>query len=204
MITQAMCTRVMHRSSQRVTTRASRMIVRAQTDDATSTSGESPKGVVFYTDNNGSRVQSTEAEYQAALSGGKTYRASSITGVALGTTGEGSSAVEQVPLMDVMAFSGAGPELINGRLAMIAFAAAAAAEASSGKTVGAQFSEEPTLIVLTAILLAAGSLVTMVKNVEVTGLGVFGADKEMFNGRAAMLGFASLLIVEGFTGEAFF
>ena len=64
---------------------------------------------------------------------------------------------------------------------------------------------QPTLIALTVVLLAAGSLVTMVKNVQVTAsLDIFSRRKEMINGRAAMLGFASLLVFESVTGSPIF
>lgn len=83
------------------------------------------------------------------------------------------------------------------------------AELKTDIPVAQQLACEPTLIALLAVLVAAGSLVTLTKNVEVTNMGsvfgfVFDPKREMFNGRAAMLGFASLLVVEGFTGEAFF
>lgn len=161
--------------------------------------------VVFYTDSKGKRQQGTPEEYNALMSSGQIYKASSITGIALGTDQiKTGSPVEEMPLLDTMAFAGPGPELINGRLAMIAFIAAAAAEANTGKSTVEQFTCEPTGVFLLIALLAAGSLVPLVKNVEVTGLGVFTEKKEMINGRAAMLGFASLLVVEGITGNAFF
>ncbi len=43
-----------------------------------------------------------------------------------------------------MAFSGAAPEVTNGRLAMLGFVSAVAAELASGESVLKQWSEEPT------------------------------------------------------------
>ncbi len=43
-----------------------------------------------------------------------------------------------------MAFSGPAPELINGRLSMLAFVAALGAELASGEPVLRQLGEEPT------------------------------------------------------------
>ena len=51
---------------------------------------------------------------------------------------------EVLSLGELMAFSGPAPELINGRLAMLAFIAALGAELSSGEGVLRQFAEEPT------------------------------------------------------------
>ena len=198
--------RVALRSTQKTAVRnmrASRLVVRASEEPA-APKEEPAETVVFYTTKSGEKISGTEAEYNASVAGKDTYRASSITGVKPAVETTEASTVEQVPLGDVMAFAGPGPEIINGRLAMLAFASAAAAELSTGKPVLEQLSCEPTLIALTAVLFSAGSLVTLVKNVEVLNLGVFSADKEMFNGRAAMLGFASLLVVEQITGSAFF
>ena len=189
------------RSSQKLAVRnmrANRLVVRASEEPV---STEEP--AVFYTNKAGEKVKGTEAEYAAAIAAKDTYKASIITGIKPVVETQ-SSAVEQMSLANVMAFAGPGPELINGRLAMVAFLAAMSAEFSTGKPVLEQLACEPTLVALTAVLLAAGSIVTLVKNVEVLNLGVFSPDKEMFNGRAAMLGFASLLIVEQVTGSAFF
>ena len=49
---------------------------------------------------------------------------------------------EVLSLGDMMAFSGPAPELINGRLAMVAFVAALGAELSSGESVIRQWSED--------------------------------------------------------------
>jgi hypothetical protein len=101
------------------TTRAPRSLARAHASHEASSSSSSSSRV-FYTDNTGARVSGTEAEYTAALATQKVYKASTLTGVALGTETTGSS-YESVSLIDAMAFKGPGPELINGRCAMVAF-----------------------------------------------------------------------------------
>lgn len=53
------------------------------------------------------------------------------------------------PAPQLMAFSGPAPELINGRLSMLAFVAALGAELASGEPVLRQLSEEPTGELLT-------------------------------------------------------
>jgi len=103
-----------------------------------------------------------------------------------------------------MAFSGPAPEVINGRLAMLAFIAALGAELSSGESVLRQFADAPTGVILTFMLFTAASLIPMFKNTKAESFGPFTPNAEMQNGRAAMLGFAALLVVEGVRGAALF
>lgn len=105
---------------------------------------------------------------------------------------------------DLMAFSGPAPEVINGRLAMLAFVAAVGAELSSGESVGLQFISSPINIVLTGILFTVASLVPMFKATKAEAFGPFSPEAEMANGRAAMLGFLSLIAVEALRGGALF
>lgn len=103
-----------------------------------------------------------------------------------------------------MAFSGPAPEIINGRLAMIAFVAALGAELSSGESVLTQFKDAPVGVIGTFLLFSAASLIPMFKNADREAIGPLTPQVELTNGRAAMLGFASLLLVEGFRGAALF
>ena len=57
-------------------------------------------------------------------------------------------------------FAGSGPELMNGRLAMVGFVAAAGAEIATGEPVYQQFGEATTQIVLAIALLTACLLYT--------------------------------------------
>lgn len=96
-----------------------------------------------------------------------------------------------------MAFSGPAPEIINGRLAMLGIVAAAASEVSTGKTVAEQFSMAPSAVIATAVVLVAASLVPLLKRVEEgNAIGPFTPQAELANARAAMIGFAALLILE--------
>lgn len=137
---------------------------------------------------------------------------------------------ESVPMTlgDIMAFSGPIPEIVNGRLvsvlqlfeffvvhthkrnftllqAMLAFVAALGAELATGESVLKQFADEPTAIILTFITFAAASLIAIVNGASKNeSFGPFKAEAEMLNGRAAMIGFAALLIIEGIKGSALF
>ena len=93
------------------------------------------------------------------------------------------------------------PQIINGRLAMLAFVAALGAELSSGESVLRQVADAPALIGITFALFIAASIIPIVKNAKREALGPFTPAAELLNGRAAMLGFASLLAVEVLRGN---
>lgn len=106
--------------------------------------------------------------------------------------------------VDAMGFSGPAPEKINGRLAMVAFVAAAGAELSSHESVAQQFGDAPLPIVLTAVTFAVASLVPILKGAIDEPAGPFNSNAEMLNGRVAMLGLAGLLVTEYLSGQATF
>lgn len=111
---------------------------------------------------------------------------------------------QALSLGDIMAFSGPGPEIINGRLAMLAFVAALGAELSSGESVVRQWAEEPTGVTLTFVVFIAASLIPLINSAKREAFGPFTPAAELLNGRAAMIGFASLLAVEAIRGAALF
>ena len=106
-------------------------------------------------------------------------------------------------VLDLMAFDRA-PELINARCSMVAFVAAAAAEASSDKSVLTQLSCEPGPIIAFVVLMAVATFIPMMKTAGDKSNGPFTPSAEILNGRAAMIGFVSLLVTEGISGQAFF
>ena len=136
-------------------------------------------------------------QYATAVAAGNVYKASSVTGIASPLQTQG------VSLVDAMSFNGV-PELINGRLAMIAIVAALAAELSSHETVLRQLADQPTGVVLVAVLIAAASLVPVVEGKADTKspLGFLNASAEMVNSRAAMMGFVALLCTERLIGHS--
>lgn len=139
----------------------------------------SASGTVFY----GGKTYN-DTEWEAAVRDGSAQRNA--------VDGASSSAVA---ISDVMAFSGAAPEIVNGRLAMLGFVSAVGAELNSDVGVLKQWASEPTLITLTFVLFMAGSLVPILANKK-ESLGPFTPSAEMLNGRAAMIGFAALIAAE--------
>lgn len=102
----------------------------------------------------------------------------------------------QASISDVMAFSGSVPEITNGRLAMIGVIAALGAEFASGESVLRQLADEPTGINLLFVLIIIASVVPALSKTPREAFGPFTPNAELINGRAAMLGFASLLAIE--------
>ncbi|KAM3755063.1 hypothetical protein ACB098_02G011300 [Castanea mollissima] len=101
--------------------------------------------------------------------------------------------------LDLFAFTGAVPERINGRLAMIGFVSAMAVELSSGEDVFAQISNGGIPWFLgTSVVLTFASLIPMFKGISVESQseGVMTSDAEMWNGRFAMLGLVALALTE--------
>jgi len=137
----------------------------------------------------------TTKQWAAAVANGTVVAAPAARGGAGATAGSGSGAAAMT-LQSAMAFGGPAPELINGRLAMLGFVAAVAAEFSSGQGVLQQWASEPTGIAAAFALFAAASFPPLLAGRK-ESLGPFTPEAEKLNGRAAMIGFALLLIIEG-------
>lgn len=103
-----------------------------------------------------------------------------------------------------MAFSGTAPEVINGRLAQLGFVAALGAELASGTTVTEQLSQDGALVFCTVVAISCASLIPLLLGKEIESWGPFTARAEMLNSRAAMIGLASLLLIEAVRGQALF
>lgn len=101
---------------------------------------------------------------------------------------------------DVLAFSGPGPERINGRLAMVGFVAALGVELASGDGLAAQLAAGNGVawFAATAAALSVASLVPLFKGVTAESRSgrVMTSEAELWNGRFAMLGLVALAFTE--------
>jgi hypothetical protein len=109
---------------------------------------------------------------------------------------------------EIFKFAGPAPETINGRLAMAFLPLAAATEASTGaslSSLGSALLHPPLSPSVAASAAAAGlivlaSLIPMRVGAVAEAFGPFTPGRERAAGRAAMLGFAALLLLEGRAG----
>lgn len=101
-----------------------------------------------------------------------------------------------------MAFDGAAPEIVNGRLAMVGFLSALSSELSHGSSLQAQLTDPAeyglVLMGIAAAAVTAASLPPMMQGVrqEDTKFLFFTPQAEMLNGRAAMMGLVALWVLE--------
>ena len=135
---------------------------------------KSSGGEVFFTDKNGDGQRATPEEYEAAKAAGNTYQASTVTGDlpewAAGATADSdislslgdAFAFAQVPA--ATNFVASGPELMNGRLAMIGFVAALGCEIATGETVGQQVAQSPVGVAVVTMLIVGGTLISYCSN----------------------------------------
>lgn len=120
-------------------------------------------------------------------------------------TAETNMATSATPSFgEAMAFSGAIPEVVNGRLAMVAVIAALGAEFSSDESVLTQFSDAPAAVLGLVALTTIASFVPVLRGAKNESFAMFSPAAEMANGRAAMLGLAFLLAIEGGLHHALF
>ena len=101
-------------------------------------------------------------------------------------------------LMKTMGFRGSAPEVVNGRLAMLALVALVGEELANGKALGPQITDQIPGILAVVSVVTSASLVPLVKGVEIShaDLGIFKSGAEKLNGRLAMLALAYLVAGE--------
>ena len=111
---------------------------------------------------------------------------------------------------ETMGFAGWAPEVVNGRVAQIAFVAGVGAEAVTGETLPNQFHDHvfSLAFVSTLVFLASFAPGAMGKKYtsEPSSKGAFGPfspNKELVHGRLAMVGLAAAFYLEATTGHAF-
>lgn len=142
---------------------------------------------------------------------GKTYRASTVTGLLPAwAAGAVTDSTVNYSLKQAFAFTApagtkflaSGPELMNGRLAMIAMVSALGNEIVTGQSVGQQLAQSPAGVGVTALLVVLGTLSSYCANIEPPAAGPFVNTTELLNGRVAMIGVAILLTLENNNGHA--
>ena len=106
----------------------------------------------------------------------------------------------------LMSFSGPVPELANGRLAMLGFSSAILLEKITGEKVFKLVQDLPLTVAFLAITFIVATFIPLLKKEtpDKKATGIFQANAEMWNGRAAMLGFALLLVIEANSKGPFF
>jgi hypothetical protein len=112
-------------------------------------------------------------------------------------------------VMNTMSFGGWAPELINGRIAQIAFVAGLGAELSTGESFTSQFAAHTGAIVFASGLITLASFMPNMQNAgDYTANpaslgksnGPWTTSAEMTNGRGAMVGLVAMLLVEKLVG----
>ena len=108
-------------------------------------------------------------------------------------------------VMNTMSFGGWAPELINGRIAQIAFVAGLGAELSTGDSFTSQFASHPFAVVFASGLITLASFMPNMQNADEytanpaslgKAEGPWTTSAEMTNGRGAMVGLVAMLLVE--------
>jgi len=115
--------------------------------------------------------------------------------------------------MDTMSFGGWAPELINGRVAQVGFVAGLGAEIATGESFPQQFQEHWGALAGAAFVIAVASFMPKLQSYAVSAnpawnkgqatgydFGPFKVASEQLNSRAAMVGIAAMLVIEGLKG----
>lgn len=106
-------------------------------------------------------------------------------------------------LIDLSSVISHGPEIVNGRLAMVGFMSAIVIELTKGQDLFTQISSGGYLWFLwTTILFTIASIIPFSKGMapNANSNNFWNPNAEVWNGRAAMLGLVALAITELFKG----
>ena len=99
-------------------------------------------------------------------------------------------------IVDSLKFNSWAPELINGRCAMLGYAAGYGYEAFMHESFIPQAQEYWWAFVVVSVLVTLATLKTGKPTKECVTVNGLTPDAELFNGRAAMIGFASTVAYE--------
>ena len=156
---------------------------------------------------------SSKASLRAPLRRTASVRASKVAVATKASMDEAMPAPETPPpkpsmkeaVMNTMSFGGWAPELINGRVAQIAFVAGLGAELSTGESFTSQFAAHTGAIVFASGLITLASFMPNMQNADDytanpaslgKSNGPWTTSAEMTNGRGAMVGLVAMLLVE--------
>ena len=124
---------------------------------------------------------------------------------------EATKVVKRKGAMDTMGFGGWAPEVINGRVAQLAFVAGVGAELATGETLPAQFHDHVFSLAFVSVLVALASFMPDAQAKKYTAepstkgaFGPFSPGKEMLHGRLAMIGLAAAFAMELHSGTPLF
>jgi len=115
------------------------------------------------------------------------------------TASKGSPIDESGKAGEAMSPGGLVPEVTNGRAAMLGMLLAFIKELTTGQPVAEQLKAQPVPIAATFVIIIIASVIPVIRGADLDrkGAGPFTPRAEIWNGRLAMMAFATLLIVEG-------
>mmetsp|Transcript_43188 Transcript_43188/g.69512 ORF Transcript_43188/g.69512 Transcript_43188/m.69512 type:complete len:193 (-) Transcript_43188:884-1462(-) len=116
---------------------------------------------------------------------------------------EGTKTSKNKGFRETMGFASWAPEVINGRVAQLAFVAGVGAELATGETLPVQFHDHIFSVVFVSTLVTLASFIPGIQARRYTAeprskgaFGPFSPKKEMMHGRLAMVGLAAALYLE--------
>jgi len=124
--------------------------------------------------------------------------ASGINAETLNKTARSAANDDVGAFAETMSFAGLAPEIINGRGAMIGMLAAFGAELRTHTAVLQQIATSPVLVAGAFATVILASVIPIIRKADlnISGWGPFTQRAEVWNGRLAMVAFASLIAVE--------
>jgi len=130
----------------------------------------------------------------------KTQENSGLDANAFNQTADSASKDEVGAFADTMSFAGLAPEIINGRGAMVGMLAALGAEINTHQPILKQIQTAPVLVLGAFGTIILASIIPIVRGADLAkkGAGPFTPRAEVWNGRLAMVSFATLILVETF------
>ena len=124
---------------------------------------------------------------------------------------EATKVVARKGVIETLGFGGWAPEVIDGRVAQIAFVAGVGAELATGETLPTQFHDHVFPLAFVSVLVALASFMPNVQAKKFTAepatkgaFGPFSPGKEMLHGRLAMIGLAAAFAMELHSGTPLF